>query len=138
MRLRPLGFSLIEATVALGILSAIVGAILGAFPTAYRTVGSSRTTTVAATLIQAKLEALRQVAYADLTVGAYEGPQRVDASPDDPFYGYTRSVTVTAVDDNLNQSASDTGLKKVTVTVAWTDPQRGDRSASISTMVTAY
>lgn len=138
MRPRSAGFSLIEATVALGILSAIVGAILAAFPTAYRTVGGSRTATVAAALIQAKLEALRQVAYGDLTVGAYESPQRVDPNPDDPFYSYIRSVAVTNIDDSLGQSASDTGLKKVTVTMAWTDPERGSRSASISTFVTAY
>lgn len=138
MRLPKRGFSLIEAVVALGILSLFVGAILAAFPTAFRLIGSGRAATVAAELVQAKIESLRQVAYGDLTLGTYQARQRVDANPADPFYDFYQTVTVTAVDDSLSPSAGETGLKQVTVTLEWTDPERGPRSADISTLVTAY
>ena len=134
---RP-AFTLMEAMVALAIFGAFTSLMIVSFPVTLRIIGSGNQMTVAANLMQAKVEQLRSVAYADLGIGTYESNVRADADPASPYYNFTHTVTADYMDDSLNVAASDTGLKRVTLTTTWFDPLRGTQSKSVYTMVTAY
>ena len=101
------GFTLVEVLVAVAILAVI---LLGLAASATSVVRANRTSyfnTIAANLAQDKLEELRAKTPADVIPG---GPVV------DTVYGaaFTRSWTV-AADSPMN------GLKRVEITVAWTD-----------------
>lgn len=134
---RP-GFTLMEAMVALAIFAAFTSLMIVSFPVALRAISSGNQLTVGANLMQAKVEQLRSVAYGDLTVGTYQSNVHADPDPASPYYGFTHTVTVDRVDDNLNVSASETGLKRVQLTTTWFDPLRGTQSKSMYTFVTSY
>ena len=57
-------------------------------------------------------------------------------SPVTGFTGYSRSVSVTETAANL--SSAGTGYKTVVVTVSWSDARYGNKSTSVSTVVTDY
>ncbi len=136
-RTKP-GFTLMEAMVALAIFGAFTSLMIVSFPVALRMIGSGNKLTVAANLMQAEIEELRSVAYADLGVGTYMSNVRADSDPASPYYGFTHTVTVERIDDSLNVSGSETGLKRVTLTTSWFDPLRGNQSKSVYTVVTSY
>lgn len=134
---RP-GFTLMEAMVALAIFGAFTSLMVVSFPVALKVIGSGNRLTVAANLMQAKVEQLRSVAYTDLTVGTYESNVHADSSPASPYYGYTHTVTVDRIDDSMAVSGTETGMKRVTLTTSWFDPLRGSVSKSVYTVVTSY
>ncbi len=134
---RP-GFTLMEAMVALAIFGAFTSLMIVSFPVALRIIGSGNRLTVAANLMQAQVERLRSVAYDDLGTGTYMSNVHADPNPASPYYGFTHTVTVDRIDDNLATSAGETGLKRVTLTTSWFDPLRGNQSKSVYTVVTSY
>jgi prepilin-type N-terminal cleavage/methylation domain-containing protein len=132
------GFTLVEAMVALAVFGAFTSLMVTIFPLARKIVTSGNQLTVAADLMQAKIESLRQIPYGDLTVGTYESNVHADTSTTSPYYKFTHTVTVTRIDDNLNTAGNETGLKLIQLTTTWVDPLRGSLSKTLYTIVTTY
>lgn len=131
-------FTLVEVLVAMTILAAFTTAMVTIFPTSIKIISSGNQQTVAANLAQAKLESLRAITYDNLPTGIYENNVRADADPASPFYNFYYTVTINYIDDNLASAITDTGLKKIIVTLNWWDPLRGNQTTDISTLITKY
>jgi Tfp pilus assembly protein PilV len=117
------GISMIEAVLAIAVLMIGVLSIINIFPVALKISRTSEQETVAANLAQAKIEEMFQSGYDNIAIGTIEAKHRLATAIDNPFYYYERQTEAIYVDGNLADSASPTGLKKITVTVYWTTPQ---------------
>lgn len=116
------GFTLIEVLVAMTIFAiAVLGLAVGA-TSVMRANQISLYTTVATNLAQDKLEELKAMTVANITAGGPEN-KSVSGAP----VTFTRSWTVTSPCNSV------TGLKCITVTVAWTD--YSPRTVAVSSAV---
>ena len=119
MRERENGFTLIEVVVAMAVLLIGILAMAKIFPSIIKSGQYSSETTIAANLIQAKIEEVFYSDYANIDIGTIESKHRLSADQDDPLYDFQRETVVEYVDINLNHSVSDTKIKKITATVYW-------------------
>lgn len=116
------GISEIEAILAIAILSIGILAAVTLFPLALKISKNAEQETVAANLAQAKIEEIFSLGYENIPAGSIEARHRLSSEQENPFYHYEREASVALVDGNLENSASDLGLKKITVTVYWQSP----------------
>lgn len=130
------GFTVIEAMIAIAVLAIGFLAVVKIFPVALQISKSAEQATVAMNLAQAKTEELFSSGYDNINVGAIETKSRLSADPADPFYPYQRETTAGYVDENLQSSVSDTGMKKITVTVFWRHPLLlGEKQVGLETLI---
>jgi prepilin-type N-terminal cleavage/methylation domain-containing protein len=115
----PQGFTIIEVLVSLLIVSMVATSILLIFPLTLRIGKNSEMNSVATTLAQGRIEEISLQDYDDIPIGTIENKVRISGSPQSPFYSYYRTTTISYADGNLNDTATDQGLKKVTVTIFW-------------------
>ena len=116
------GISILEALIAISILLIGILSIARVFPLATKISRSSEETTIAANLAQSEIETLFSWGYEGIGTGLIETKHRLSADPNNPFYAYQRQTDVRYVDANLSTSSSNTGLKKITVTIFWNSP----------------
>ena len=116
------GLTLLEAAIAIAVLLIGVLNIVQIFPLSFKLGKTAEQTTMAINLAQAKIEELFYLGYDNLVVGTVEPKHRLAADSTNPFYHYQRQTDIEYVDQNLNYSAGETGLKKITVTVYWYHP----------------
>jgi len=114
------GFTLIEVLVSIFILTVGIMAVLQAFPLGTKILGSSKRTTVAGQLGQAKIEELISQSYEKISFGTIEVKHILDS----PFSSYQRETEIVCVDPDLDFSEvidcnPDPGMKKIEVTVFW-------------------
>jgi prepilin-type N-terminal cleavage/methylation domain-containing protein len=115
------GFSLIEVIVTIG----IIGTVLVVFQSILASSALVRTTTygdVALTIAGSKLASLRDAGYNALPGNGPVSDSALSRLPQG-------AETLTITDYN-----SDT--KRVTVMVAWSDPRAGNRTVSLTTLIT--
>ncbi len=110
------GFTIIEVIIALGLFTVGVVVALSVFPKGLKLERESKEISVATNLAGERLEELITENYDDIPVGTIDAKARIDTNPQSQFYIYQRSADATFVDSNLNESPTDTGLKKITVT----------------------
>ena len=138
---RVSGFTILETILAIGILAIGLLALLAFFPVGLRSTKASQQSNVAANLIQWELETVIAGGYDNATGttginGIIEAKHRLASTTDNPYYYYQRQTTVGYVDGNLNASATDTGLKRISVIVSWTDPLlKRERNLEIDTLI---
>lgn len=108
------GFTIIEAMVAVFVLTLGIVAILTLFPLSLQTRKFSEMKTVASQLAQAKMEEIIANSYNDISVGT-----TTESQVNSPFESYSRQLVVNYVDSALENSVSNTGLKKIEVVVSW-------------------
>ncbi len=130
------GFSLIEALVAVGILSLGLVAVLGVFPLTLQVNKQSEKLSLASVYARTQLEQLSKLSYDDLPVGTYEARAKLAASINDPAYYLDRQTIINYVDSDLQNSASDNNLKKIIVTVFWKNKYAQDQTYVLTTLVT--
>lgn len=109
------GFTLVEAMVAVFILTVGISAILVIFPSGLRIVRSSKMATVATHLAQEKIEEIISQPYADISS---EAEQTLSS----PFNAYSRETEVVCFDPNgglVPNCPDDTGIKEIKVIVSW-------------------
>jgi type II secretory pathway pseudopilin PulG len=116
MKRRP-AFTFLELLIALALFAGGMMTMLQIFPLNRRFLTQSALTTQATFLGQEEMETVRSVAYEDLTVGTYEAKHAVSSG--DAFSQFQRETTVALLDASRQPTATDTGLKKITVTVYW-------------------
>lgn len=130
------GLSLIEAMLAVAVLMIGVLVTVNIFPAALKISKNAEQETVAANLAQAGIEAAFSLGYDNIAVGVIEAKHRLSASSSNPFYNYQRQTVVSYVDGNMADSATATGLKKISVTVYWTAPHLGiEKNLPISVLI---
>lgn len=115
------GMSLIEIMVALLVLMVAFIGLVQSFPFSQIIVKTAENSTKAAYLAQSQLEQLLSLNYDSLPLGAVETKQRLATDPADYLYYFQRETSVSYLDGNWQTSASDTGLKKISVTVYYTN-----------------
>lgn len=116
-----LGMSLLEVMVSFSILSLTFIALMQSFPVSLAINKTSENAAKAAYLAQAKLEELNSLGYGNISTGTIEAKHRLADNPTDYLYYFQRQTTVSLVDGNLADSASDLGLKKISVTVYYSN-----------------
>ncbi|NCQ16355.1 hypothetical protein GW814_01710 [Candidatus Falkowbacteria bacterium] len=116
-----LGMSLLEVMVAFSILTLTFTALMQSFPYSLTINKTSENAAKAAYLAQAKLEELNSLGYGNISTGTIEAKHRLADNPTDYLYYFQRQTTVSFVDGNLADSASDLGLKKISVTVYYSN-----------------
>lgn len=138
-KLSTRGFSIIEAMVAITVLLVGIVAITAFFPTSLKIIGDSEATTTATNLIMAKIEKVQALPYQSIVVGEFESKHRLSSNGEDYLYYFQRSTTITYLDQNLNESVSDVGFKKISVTVYWISALGGkEKSITINTIRSIY
>jgi type II secretory pathway pseudopilin PulG len=135
------GMSLIEAMIAVLVLSFAVTVFASLYPLSMRLRSKSENTTRAIVLCQQKIEQVRALPYTSLSYSGLKANSLIDASPtSSPF-------SITAVDglaSKLPQGAGtvalstplgDPDLTRVDVTITWGGLVQGGNSVTTSTMI---
>lgn len=113
-------FTIIELLVAIGIFGLAAIGIGGYFAYSGKIIRSARTTTIASNLAEGVLEEQLNFPYGELAVGT-SAKTRIAETQTDPFYNYQKQVTVSLIDSDLANSATDVGLKKIQVAIYYTE-----------------
>jgi len=92
--------------------------------------------TSAAYLAQAGMEEALSIVYEDLTTGEFEARTRLSDQEDNFLYKFERETIISYVDENLEESEEDAGLKKIEVNVYWQSPiGDGEKNYELKTLV---
>ena len=108
------GFSLIEVLVAIAILFAAILLFSQVFLFGWLVERDNQMKTQAMFLVQQKIEETFSKDYQDIAVGEF-----LEESLLTPFESFSRQTHITYVDSNLEDSLSETDLKKIYVEVSW-------------------
>lgn len=129
------GLSLIEAILAIGIITIILLFTIQLFPFSLKLSKIGEQNTIAANLAQAKIEEIFSLGYENIGVGTIEAKHRLSNNPENPFYQYQRETQVEYVDGNLNNSNVDTGMKKINITIYWKNFTNLEKKLSFKTLI---
>lgn len=127
------GFSLIEAMVAIFILSVGILAVMFMFPLGSKTISSSRDRLIADLLAQQEIEKMSVLSYGEVLVG-----DTIENSLPEPFSRFSKETKVSYIDPsaNLSEVLQDKGAKKIEIIVSWQDSLiSGSKSANITTII---
>jgi len=116
------GITLIEILITISVLSIGILGPLQAFPYAMKAQRTIELQTIGNHLAQEKFEELFSLSYDQISVGVIEDNQRASSDQSNPLYHFTRTTIIELVDENMLQSQSDIGFKKITTTVYWPKP----------------
>ncbi|MEA3464131.1 MAG: prepilin-type N-terminal cleavage/methylation domain-containing protein [Patescibacteria group bacterium] len=130
------GLSLIEIMVALTILTIAFIGLMQAFPYGLSINKATEDITVASYLAQDKIEELHSLGYDNIATGTPETKHRLSDDQANYLYFYQRQTEVNYVDGNLSNSILDTGMKKISVTVYYTNAlSKTEKSYNITTLI---
>ncbi|MDP2708674.1 MAG: hypothetical protein Q8O93_01305 [bacterium] len=115
------GMTLLEVMVSFSILVVAFIALTQAFPLGLAINKTAENFTKASYLAQEKLEELNHLGYDNILTGTIEAKHRLADDQNDYLYYFQRQTSVDYVDENLQISAGDTGLKKILITVYFTN-----------------
>jgi len=129
------GMSLIETMIALLILMVTFIGLIQAFPFSQSIVKTAENSTKAAYLAQNELEQVLALNYDNIATGTIEIKQRLSTDSANYLYYFQRETTVSYLDSNWQTSVSDTGIKKISTTVYYTNSiSKKESSYSISAL----
>ncbi len=111
---------LIEIMVSFTILVIAFIALMQVYPFSAAINKSAENATKASYAAQIKIEELNSLGYDNIGVGAIEAKHRLSDDSSNYLYYFQRQTAVDYVDGNLQNSASNTGLKKIIITVYYT------------------
>lgn len=130
---RP-AFTFLELLIALSLFLIGMISILQVFPLNRRLLTQTSQTTQAVFLAQQQIEDIRSTSYTDLSVGSYVARQAVTTDASSPLSIFDRQINVVQVDTNRQQTNTDTGIRRVDVTIYWTEVNV-QRSYAVSTYI---
>ncbi|MEI6288059.1 MAG: prepilin-type N-terminal cleavage/methylation domain-containing protein [bacterium] len=114
------GITILEVAVALAVLLIGILAVAKIFPLSIKINQAADQGTVAINLAQAEMEQVFAMSY-DNILPVIEAKHTLASTTDNPFYFYSREAKSEFVnidtDGNMITPATDTGLKKITVSV---------------------
>ena len=125
-----------ELLIAVSLFSFGMLSVIQIFPINRRYLTQSAQTTQAAFLAQEQMEIIRELPYSSITTGTFEARHTVGTGTSDPLNQFERQTVVSFVDSSNDWAASgsDTGLKKIDVTVYWLE-RTINRQYGLSTYV---
>lgn len=126
-------FTIIETVVAIGIFGIGVLAVVGFYATSSQAVRNARQVTTATFLAQGLLEETISESYDAMIVGAGT-KQPFSSDLNNPIYSYQKKVDVSLIDQNLNASPTDIGLKKIDAYVYW-QGSANEKQIQLSTII---
>lgn len=115
------GMSLIEIMAALLILIVAFIGLIQSFPFSQIIVKTAENFTKASYLAQSELERLLALNYDNIPVGTIEAKERLATDPANYLYYFQRQTTISYLDSNWQPSVSDTGMKKISITIYYTN-----------------
>ena len=130
------GFSLMEIMVAFSILVVAFIGLVQSFPFGMSINKEAENITIASYLAQGKIEELISLGYNNINIGVIETKQRLSADPSIYLYYYQRQTEVSYIDSDLGESIEDTGMKKISTTIYYTNAiSKTEKSYNITTLV---
>ena len=134
--LKKEGFSLLEIMVAFTILTVAFIAISRSFPYGLAINKTAENLTIASFLAQDKIEELHSLGYDNILLGEVESRHKLSSDQGDYRFFYERDAFASYVDSDLVDSISDSGMKKISVTIYYTNPlSKQTDTYNISTLV---
>lgn len=130
-------FTLVEVIIATSIIAIALVAVLELFPVGLKTENMSEMKTRAIGLAQAKIEEFYQNSYSEIKCGSSLPPCQIveNEVPEDKIFRRVTEVKFVNPQNNYSESSSDTGIKKVKVTIYWSSPfSQSEESFSITTL----
>ena len=132
---KPSGFGLVEGLVAMSIMAFALVAIIGAIPITLQLNKRAELGSLASVYARAKLEALLTTTYDEVTIGTIEPRTVLSTDPLNPASKLYRTSMVTLVDQNLEGTGNDVGLKKIVVTVDWQNQRGGVNALTFTSLL---
>ncbi len=129
------GFSIIEVIAAIALLAIGIFAIAKMFPFGLQISKSSEEITVATMAANEEMEYLIALGYDGVNTGTIEAKQSISIGSFGNIYGLSRETVVSYVDGSLNNSATDTGIKKIEITVYWIQSTEGEKSVEFKRLI---
>ncbi len=134
-----LGQSLLEIMVSFSILAIAFISLIQSFPMALNINKTAENATKASYIAQAEIESLYSLGYEHIATGTIETKHRLSADPDDYLYYFQRQTTVTNVNSDLQAVTNDSELKKISVTVYYTNSlSKTEKSYDTTTLISSW
>ncbi len=128
------GFTFLELLVALTLFLVGMVTVLQIFPLNRRLLNQTSQTTNAVFLAQEEIEKVRSNDYTSLPVGTYLARTAVTTDTASPLKIFDKQIVVVQVDTNRATTNTDTGIRRVDVTIFWTETSV-QRQYKVSTYV---
>lgn len=132
------GISLLELSIAIMILTSSLIPLTQAFPYAAKIINSAKNDTIASYLAQEKIEEIISLGYENIGIDTIEARHSLGTATSSYLYTFERESVVNYVDVNLQNSAADTGLKKISTVIYYKDKiSNNEKTFAISTLLVA-
>jgi len=133
------GFTLIETMVALFIFTMVFISLVYVFPRGLMINKTAENATKASYLAQSQLEYLNSLGYDGIGTGEIEAKHRLSVDPTSYLYAFQRQTDVYYIDSNLQDSTNDVGLKKIIVTVYYTNSfAKAEKTYTTTTLINQW
>lgn len=129
------GFTLVEVLVAISVLAIGVLAVASFFAISSGLSRTASNASIASDLAQGYVDQTISQSYAEIVVGQTPSTQ-VSTTPNDPLSNFSEQTTVTLVNSDLNNSATDVGLKKIEVVISYHEGKT-NKNVTLSTIKSA-
>lgn len=132
-----MGFTLIEALVAVTIVTISFAVVTGIFPLSLKVENSAKMRSKAIELAQSKIEEMTALSYEDINCDGNSVPceEIEDSVLEDESFRRETSITYVSPPD-FSSSETDTNIKKIEVTLYWNSSLgTGEKSTKISIFV---
>ena len=130
------GISLLELSIALMILISSLIPLTQAFPYSSSIIDSAKNDTIASYLTQEKIEEIISLGYENTGIDTIETRHSLGTATSSYLYLFERESIVKYVDADLQNSLTDTGLKKISATVYYNDKiSNNEKTFTISTLL---
>jgi prepilin-type N-terminal cleavage/methylation domain-containing protein len=134
MKRHQKGFTFLELLIAVTLFSVGMISVLQIFPVNRRLLAQSTQASQAVYLAQEQVEYIRTLDYPTLTTGTFEAKAYLSTTGSAAFGQYQRDTVVSLIDSNRASTVTDVGLKKVVVTIYWSE-HSVNRQYSVTTYV---
>lgn len=132
------GISLLELSIAIMILTTSLIPLTQAFPYSAKIINSAKNDTMASYLAQEKIEEIISIGYENIGIDTIETRHSLGTATSSYLYIFERESVISYVDADLQNSLSDTGLKKINTTIYYTDKiSNNEKTFTITTLLVA-
>lgn len=122
------GFTIVEVIVAITVLVVGVLAVATFFANSAKLSHLASDESIASNLAQGYIDKDLSLSYDEVLTGV-SPLARVSTDSNNPFYNFYEQTTVTLIDENLNPTSSDVGLKNISVTISY---QEGNDNKNVT------
>ncbi len=129
------GFTIIEIMVAFAITAFAFTALMGAFPISLGLNKGAENASIASYLAQGEIESIISEGYNNIATGTVETLHRLSDNTSNYMYYFQRETDISYVDGNLNPSATETGMKKISTSVYYADALKNQKVYTLNLLI---